>query len=114
MVKNYTLRFRTVNSDIYEAIIDGTKKVETRAATSKYRAIAPGDTVTLVCGSRRSKKTVAKVSLFDSVEALVKQYDPEEINPSISTFEELAAMYESFPGYREKIKKCGLVAFEFE
>lgn len=42
------LRFREVNRDIFEAIQDGSKKVETRAATVRYQKIKKGDYVMLI------------------------------------------------------------------
>ncbi len=48
-------RFRTINKDIFEAIKSGKKKVETRAATEKYRNIKAGDTVKLVCENEQKE-----------------------------------------------------------
>ncbi|MBI5913245.1 hypothetical protein HY839_02260 [Candidatus Azambacteria bacterium] len=48
MERTIRLKFRAKNRDIFEAIRDGRKKVETRAATEKFRDIKSGDTVTLV------------------------------------------------------------------
>jgi len=39
------LRFRQVNKDIFEAIKSGEKKIETRAATEKFRGVSAGDIV---------------------------------------------------------------------
>lgn len=52
------LKFRAVNRDIFEAIRTGAKKVETRAATEKFRDIRKGDAVALVCGGNRMEKRV--------------------------------------------------------
>lgn len=51
-MNNYMLRFRAINRDTFQAIRVGTKKVETRAATIKYRDIKVGDVITFVCGPR--------------------------------------------------------------
>lgn len=112
--KKIILRFRTVNSDIFEAIARGRKKIETRAATKKYRVIKTGDVVVLVCGKKRIEKKVKKVELFKSITAILKKYKPTTINPQIHTIQEARAMWYSFPGYKEKIAKYGLVAILLE
>lgn len=112
--KTYTLRFRGVNRDIFRAIKNGTKKIETRAATAKYRFIKSEDTVRLVCGKSKFIKKVWAVRKFRSIKAILKKYKPKEINPKAKSSRELEKIYYSFPGYREKIKKYGLVAVELD
>lgn len=108
----HTLRFRSVNQDIFNAIISGKKKVETRAASEKYKAIAKGDVIVLVCGKKKVEKKVKFSKIYKSVNALLKTYRPEQINPTCSTVKETRDMYYSFPGYKEKIKKFGIIALE--
>ncbi len=110
--KAFRLRFREVNRDIFEAIRGGRKTVETRAATVRYQKIKKGDRVILVCGKDIFEKRVVDVQIFKSIDALLKKYKVKQINPDIETEEELRKMFYSFPGYREKIKKHGLIAFE--
>lgn len=114
MEHNHTLRFRAVNRDIWEAIKRGTKKVETRAATPRYRKIAVGDKVAFVCGRSRFVRCVQKIYHFRSVATLAKKYKPSAINPNCRTLKELNTMYLSFSGYREKLKHYGIVAFELK
>lgn len=108
------LKFRTVNSDVFTAILDGSKKIETRAATPKYRDVKVGDILVLTCGRKRIEKRVVKVELFKTIGALLKIYQPEEINPKICSSKEAREMWYSFPGYKEKIKKFGLVAWNLQ
>src|SRR3989344_4692864 len=108
--KEYTLRFRKVNSDIFIAIKNEKKKIETRAATKKYQNIKAGDTIMFVCAGSRFKKKVRKVEFFKSVGAILTKYRPKTINSNIHTTQEAYSMWYSFPGYKEKINKYGLVA----
>jgi ASC-1-like (ASCH) protein len=108
------LRFREKNRDIFEAIKQGRKKVETRAATQKYRKISSGDTIFFICGKDSSKKEVKSVEIFNDIDELLLNHKIKEIAPDINTKEELEKMYNSFPGYKEKIKKFGLIALEFK
>lgn len=102
------------DKDIFDAIADGSKKVETRANTVKYKNIKVGDNIIFSCGTKTIQKTVSKVSIFPTLDALLKKYKPNEINPRLSSKEEIVKMYNSFPGYTEKIKSSGIIAFDLE
>ena len=108
------LKFNASNKAIFDCIKDGSKPVETRAATSKYKNLKAGEVVTFSCAGETFTKTITKVTHFDSIEALLKKYKPEMINPKLATKEEIVKMYHSFPGYKEKIAGAGIVAFEFK
>lgn len=111
--KTIQLRFRAVNRDIFEAIRDGKKKVETRAATARYKNIKVGDILRFVCGKDSFEKKVKRTHVFKSIAALVKKYQVHDINPFVNSKAELQKMYYSYPNYREKIKKFGIIAIEF-
>ena len=108
------LRFRQINKDTFEAIRDGRKKIETRAATEKYKNIEIDEKIKFVCGGESFIRAVKKVYLFKTITALLKKFRVEQINPNIRSKKELRIMYESFPGYKEKIKKFGLTAIELK
>ena len=108
----YVLRFRVVNKDVYLNIKSGNKKIETRAATEKYKNIRKGDLLVLVCGKEKFEKVVKKARTFKTISSMIKVYPPNKIMPSISSVKELKKIYYSYPRYREKIKKFGLVALE--
>lgn len=108
------LRFRKINKDILGAIRSGKKKVETRAATERYRNIKAGDTAKLICGKDSFEMKVKKATTFKSITAVLKKYKPETINPKTHTAKEARDMWYSFPGYKDKIRKYGLIAVELE
>src|SRR3989338_9478123 len=110
----YTLKFRAINEDIFLDIKSGKKTVETRAATEKYRKIKAGDTLVLVCGGNRFEKTVKKAEVFKTIRALIKACSIKKIMPNISSEKELQEAYYSYPNYKEKIKKFGLIALELK
>ncbi len=103
--KAYVLRFRAVNYDIFDAIKRGRKRVETRAATKRYRDIKAGDTLVFVCGKDRFEKEVQRVQVFKTVDELVGRYKPVQINPNCRTKEELQRMFMSFSTMRKRSKK---------
>jgi len=112
--KKIILRFRAVNRDIFLAIKNGWKKIETRAASKRFHAIKTGDKLILICGKAKIGRKVKKVKVFKTISALLKKYKPRQINPKAFSEKDLTKMYYSFPGYKEKIKKYGLVAIELE
>lgn len=112
--KVYKLRFRSVNSDIFNAIKAGRKPVETRAATVRYKNIKAGDTLIFRCGKNTFKKQAKKVRIFKTIDTMLKKYKVKEINPTLTTAHELKTRYYSFPKYREKIRKHGLIAIELK
>ncbi|TSC60415.1 MAG: hypothetical protein LiPW15_293 [Parcubacteria group bacterium LiPW_15] len=112
--KRIILRIRAADNDIFEAMVSGKKKIETRAATARYKDIKAKDVVILVCGKKRIAKTVKKAEHFPSVAAILKKYKPETINPKTHTAKEATDMWYGFPGYKEKIKKFGLIVITLE
>lgn len=101
------LRFRSADRDNFETIRSGEKKVETRAATERYRKIKKGDTLVIVCGKERLEKKVKRIKIFKSLKALPRR----QIMPWTKSFSEMEKAYYSYPGYKEKIKKHGIIAF---
>ncbi len=112
--RQVTVRFRATNKDIFDAIRTGKKKVETRAGTKKYIRLVQGDVLVCVCGKEKLEKKITKVTHSKTLAGLLKKYRPSAITPWAKTSKELEAIYYSFPGYKEKIKKFGIVAFEIK
>ncbi len=110
----YTLRFRVVNKDIFLDIKSGKKVIETRAATERYKNIQIGDTIVLVCGKEQFAKKVKKAKIFKSIGSLIEAYPIKKIMPNLSGEKELQKAYYSYPNYKEKIKRSGLIALELK
>lgn len=112
--KIYKLKIRAVDKGIFDAIKSGQKKIETRAAVENYRKIGKGDTIVFVCGKKTLKKKVATAKLYKSIGAVFKDYKIKDIFPLLSIISEARKVYFSFPGYRDKIKKYGLIAWQLK
>jgi len=112
--KNHTLVFAEVNKDTFEAIRSGKKKIETRAGSVKYQKVKSGDTLIMSCAGKEFPKKVKKVRHFKSIPALFKVYTPYEINDKTKSVAEATKVYYGYSGYKEKIAKFGLFAFELE
>ncbi len=111
-MKKHILRVAEINKDTFDYIKSGKKKIETRAGSIKYRKIKEGDIIVLCCGGKKLEKKVKKVSHFKSIDAILKRWKPNQINPATKTKAEAIKAWHSYPGYEEKIKKYGLIAFE--
>lgn len=90
------------------------KTVETRAATEKYKNIKAGDGVCIICGKEVIVKYVKRVRYFRSIVSMLRAVPYRKINPLFSSVAAAERIYYGYPGYREKIKKFGLVALELE
>lgn len=110
--KKIILRIRSKDRDIFLAIKNGRKKIETRAASKKFNSIKTGDKLILVCGKEKIERYAKKVKVFKTTKALLKKYKPQQINPKAFSEKEITKIYYSFPKYKEKIKKYGLIAVE--
>ncbi len=105
------LRFRAVDKYIFNAIKTRKKKVETRAATVKYKDIEKGDIFVFVCGKERFERKVKKVFHSKNIEGLLKKYKIKDIRPDIKERREFINSYNAFSGYSQKIKRFGIMAF---
>ena len=113
--KKYVLRFNIKNLDTFRDIKSGKKKVETRAATERYNKIQKGDILVLVCGKERIEKEIIEAKHFKNLPGLLKTYSIGLIMPGrAKTLKEAQKIYFSYPGYEEKIKKFGLMAFKLK
>lgn len=106
------LRFRVINKDIFSAIKSGKKKVETRAASKRYKDIEEGDILVFVCGKEKFEKKVKEIFYSKTVLGLLKKYSIKDIRPDLKTKIEFLTSYDSFPGYSEKLKQFGIIAFK--
>jgi len=113
-MNRHTIKFRAADKDIFEAIRTGKKKIETRAGTVKNAKIQKGDLLFFSCGKEKFERKVKGVESFASIDDLLQKYKPKQINPKLKTVEETYTMYYSFPGYKDKIKEFGIIAFALD
>jgi ASC-1-like (ASCH) protein len=98
---------------MFEAIRDGRKTIETRAGSVAYQKIQEGDTLVLLWCGERIEKVVKKREHFDSVQSVFESPDFADILLGVTTLGEAEKIYYSFPGYKERIAKHGILAFYF-
>lgn len=113
-MKTWTLRFRSVDKKNFDEVKNGSKPIETRAATVKYQPIEVGDMLKFVCGKQSFSKKIVKKERFPSINVMIKKIPYNDIMPSVKSVEEMKKAYSSYSGYDEKIKEFGIFAFYLE
>jgi ASC-1-like (ASCH) protein len=113
-MKTYTLKFKAVDVDNFNEIRDGIKTIETRAGSPAYQDITKGDKLVIVCGKKKLTKTVTKVHKFKSLGALLKKLPLKRIMPQVKSASEARKIWNSYTGYKERLKKYGIIAWEIK
>jgi len=109
-MKVITLRFRAEDKADFNLIKKRVKTVETRAATERYKNIKVGDLLRIVCGREAIVRRVKRTGYFKSIASMLHAIPGRKINPKFTSIAAAENMYYGYSGYREKIKKFGLVA----
>lgn len=120
--------------DLFQAIVDGQKKIDVRAATEKYLNLRIGDIVTFkrLSNGQITQRRIIMISdvgrdvaelLFWVVKdcGIMPKNGLSSVNracsmiiPGIDSLKDLEQCLNQFPGYPEKIKQHGLIAFALE
>lgn len=111
-MRRHHLPFRSADRPLFESLLDGRKKVETRAGSPAYLKIEPGDYLVFTSGQDRVEKKVLTVRHYPSVGQLLTEITWSEIMPLAKSPQEVEAIYNSFPGYKGRLQKFGILAFE--
>jgi ASC-1-like (ASCH) protein len=99
------------NSEIFAALLDGRKPIETRAATPKWQAVKPGDDLEMSCSSDSAIFTVTRIEHYPTIEEMFAVIPVSQIIPGVDSVEAARDVYYSFPGYKEKLAEWGILAF---
>lgn len=109
-------------------IVSGQKRYEGRAPDGRklekdYRQIKAGDALEFYLVDENYKRVgnesvhirwVEKSITFKNVEEACKEIDLEQFNPGVNTIKENVALYNSFPGYSERIKEYGFTRIKLK
>jgi ASC-1-like (ASCH) protein len=110
-----------LNSRPFEAIKNGTKKIEGRVPTKNdknvpFSKIKKGDTIIF---NNNSNKDIIKVRVlgvrhYPTFRKMLESEGTERVLSSKGNIEEGIKSYESFSGYKEGVKKHGVYAIEIK
>ena len=100
----------------FHAIKIGLKIVEGRPNSLKFKDIAPGDKISFTCVSTHEiiYCTVIAVTGYSNFYEMLDQQGLQNMLPGVNDIQQGVAVYENFPGYREKVKKYGAIAIEIK
>ncbi|MFH0830461.1 MAG: hypothetical protein V1895_00130 [Parcubacteria group bacterium] len=112
MSATHTLLFRPIDRQTFDLIKSGAKTIESRAGLPAYEKIKTGDTIEFRCQDETFSKRVTRVYKFTFVEAMLKEIPLSAIAPAAKSKQEFIERICSFPGYRERIAKSGLLAWK--
>jgi len=110
----HKLPFLEAHRRTFDLIRDGRKKIETRAGKPEYFRIHEGDSIEFSCGGEKTIKLVKRIAHYKNLDDLFAVYQPQEINPEVSSANEMRKRYAAFPGYERRIKEYGILVFELE
>lgn len=111
-MKKWVLRIRRSDIEIFEAIASGKKKFETRASTERYGKVSVGDCLIFSCYGEKLERVVEEVVHYPNIDIMFAKLPFRAIIPTANNVREAKAVYESFPGYTEKINTFGIVAYK--
>ena len=109
---------------VYYDLIDGRKKIETRACSPNeekdYGQIEKGDLLifypldnfSLRIEHDKISFIAGEIRKYSSVEEMLKHENLKDILPDSNSLEDALKVYYSFPRYKERIAKYGIVAID--
>lgn len=98
----------------FDAIVAGTKTIEGRLATQKYKGLQPGDEVCFSNneGTQSVVKKVVALHLYPSFEEAFKIQNFKNATPNAKTLNDSLQIYERFYPAQEQ-KQNGVVFIEY-
>jgi ASC-1-like (ASCH) protein len=111
-MKRYRLIIREEDRNLFNQLVSGSKTIDTRAATSKYKNVQVGDILKFVCGQDELSKIVVGAVHYSSLDNMYGNLPMESILPSAHDISDAKRIHYSFPGYKEKLETYGVMAFK--
>lgn len=100
-----------------EMIKKGQKRCEGRINRGRFCEIKAGDWIKFIANENPSLFIYCKVlkkSLYPDFRSMLEAEGVEPCLPDVKAIEQAEALYLSFPGYQDGIKRYGVVAFNIE
>jgi len=100
----------------FDAIKAGAKRVEGRLNSSKFKDLKPGMQISFTAADTNEVMIciVEVLNIYPSFKGMLQGEGVENMLPGIKNLEEGIAIYESFPGYKEEVKKNGALAIRIK
>ena len=100
----------------FDAIKAGIKIAEGRPFSSKFKDLHPGDQISFTCVTTNEIIVcrVQAIHLYPSFYEMLQAQGLCNMLPGVATIEQGVAVYEGFPGYKEKAFAHGVLAIEIK
>ena len=104
----------SLQSQYFNAIKIGLKTVEGRPNSLKFKDLRSGDKISFICVSTNELIycTVVAVRVHRSFYEMLQAHGLQNMLPGVTDIQQGVAVYENFPGYREKVKNNGAIAIK--
>lgn len=96
----------------FQMIQSGAKTWEGRCNTGMFKRIYAGDTITFACRDQLQLTEVLSVRVFDSFRQMLEDVGVKPMLPDVSNLDQATNIYLRIPGYAQKEREYGVVAFE--
>lgn len=100
----------------FHAIVLGPKTVEGRLNSPKFKNLQVG--MSICFSSQSTEQTIVcvvqEIHRYQNFKDMLLAQGIGNMLPGITNFEQAVDMYESFPGYKDKIALCGIIAIKIK
>jgi len=106
----------SVKQKYFDAIKTGIKTVEGRLNSPKFKDLKATMQMSFTCADSQEQLIciVQDVQTYPTFEAMLEAQGVVNMLPGIDSLPVAVAIYESFPGYREDVKKMGALAIKIK
>lgn len=102
----------TLKGEYVRQIQSGAKSFEGRVFSGPFRNYKVGDRVNWFAGQElRVLTEITEVRVFGTFEQMLRSVGFKKMLPNVSTLEAAVAAYQAIPGYSDKARTFGVVAF---
>lgn len=106
----------SLHKTYFDAIKIGLKTVEGRLNTPKFKNLEPN--MQIIFKSTESNEdlicNIEAIILYPDFNIMLEKEGLEKMLPGVKTIEEGNNIYESFPGYKDEVKKIGALAIRLK
>lgn len=105
-----------VREPYFSYIADGQKTIEGRIASHQFRQIQTGDVIEFANprSSARAATLVTGSQIYPGFREMLEQEDLNSLLPDCETVAEGLDIYHSFPRFKQRARKSGVIAVHFE
>ncbi len=106
----------SLRQQYFDAIKSGLKTVEGRLNSPKFKDLKPGMNIsfTSVNTNETIVYTVEAMNVYANFTDMLQGESVDKMLPGITSLDEGVALYESFPGYKDEVKKVGALAIRIQ